>query len=309
MKSRFSMLNMLLLAFAFALAACAPAAEPGTPDLVTGAAIQTDVLVDTEWVLANLNTPSIRFIDVSGNVDAFNDGHLPAAQYVDWVEDLTNPDDPVRGQILTQDGLSALLSRLGIENGDTIVLYDNINNLLAARAYWVLKYYQHENVLVYNGGAKKWVADGQTFSTDIADVVASNYVAASPDEAIRTDYQYVLDHLDDSNVQFCDARSPGEYAGTDARSARGGRIPGAIGVEWVNAVNEDGTFVDTATLATLYSAAGFSPDNAIITYCQTGVRGAHTWFVLRELLGYPDVRNYDGSWEEYGNIPDAPIEQ
>ena len=152
-------------------------------------------------------------------------------------------------------------------------------------------------------------ADGQQLITEVASVAASNqYLAGQPDPAIRTDWQYVVDHLDDSSTLFCDTRGPKEYAGTDVRSERGGHVPGAINVEWVNAVNPDGTFRDAEALATLYGKAGFSPDKEIITYCQTGVRGAHTWFLLRELLGYPDVRNYDGSWEEYGNRTDSPIE-
>ena len=202
-----------------------------------------------------------------------------------------------------------MLSSLGVENDDTVVFYDGNNNLLAARAYWALKYYQHDDVRVYNGGLPKWQADGQEISTEGVEPSPAEYVAGEADPAIRTTSEYVLEHLDDPSVAMCDTRGPEEYTGTDVRAERGGHIPGAINLEWRHAVNEDGTFKTTPELSGLFVKAGFSPDKEIITYCQTGVRGAHTWFVLHELLGYPNVRNYDGSWEEWGNQPDTPIEQ
>jgi thiosulfate/3-mercaptopyruvate sulfurtransferase len=267
-----------------------------------------DVLVDTQWVAGHLEDPTVRLIDVSGQQEDYQAGHLPGAVYVNVVDDLTHPDDPVRSQILTQEALSALLSRLGVHNDDTVVFYDNTNNLFAASAYWALKYYQHADVRVYNGGVKKWLADGQQLTGETPTVTPGEYVAKEADLAIRTTADYVLEHIDDANTLLCDVRSPDEYSGADVRSARGGHIPGAINVEWTNAVNDDGTFKDAATLNDLYTRAGFARDKEIITYCQTGIRGAHTWFVLHELLGFPDVRNYDGSWEEYGNRDDVPIE-
>lgn len=297
-------LTLLLSACVAPIAAPAPAAAPVAPTEYAN----PDVLVDTEWVLAHLDAPNVRFLDLANNAEDYAAGHIPGALFVSGFGDLTNPADSTRGQILTQDALSELFSRLGISADTIVVAYDNSNNLWASRAYWSFKYYQHADVRVYNGGIKKWVADGQALSTDEVVVTPTEYVAQDADPAIRTTTEYVLERLDDDGVVLCDTRNPNEFAGTDVRSARGGHIPGAINIEWNNAVQQDGTFKPVTALWDLYTKAGFDPNKQIITYCQTGVRGAHTWFVLRELLGYPDVRNYDGSWEEYGNLPDTPIE-
>jgi thiosulfate/3-mercaptopyruvate sulfurtransferase len=310
MKTRIFVLPMLLIVAVILGACAAPGAQPGAAaDLaVVDSYAKPEVLVDTAWIQAHLDDQNVRLLDVSSNPDVYASGHVPGAQYVSWQSDLTNPDDPVSGQILTREALSALLSRLGMEKDDTVVFYDDTSNLFAARAYWVLKYYQHADVRIYNGGSKKWTAEGQQLVTETTAPTPSQYVASEADPSIRTNWQYVVDHVGDSGVLFCDTRGPKEYTGTDVRSARGGHVPSAINIEWSNAVNSDGTFRDASALSELYTKAGFSPDKEIITYCQTGVRGAHTWFVLRELLGYPNVRNYDGSWEDYGNRPDSPIE-
>lgn len=301
-QTLFTLITVLLLALA-AVVSAGPPIEP--PDTYAN----EDVLVDTDWILEHLEDDSVRLLDISNNIAAFVDGHLPGAEFLDWQEDLTNPDDSTSGQIATAEQLAELLSRLGIENDDTIVLYDNTRNLFAARAYWVLKYYQHEDVRLYNGGTVKWEEDGQDLVTDFIELEPSEYEVGEADPDIRTDWQYVVDHIDDPATLTCDTRSPDEYLGSDVRSDRGGHIPGAINLEWVHAVNvEDGTFKSFEELDELFTAAGFDPDKEIITYCQTGVRGAHTWFVLSELLGYPEVRNYDGSWEEYGNNEDSPVE-
>lgn len=269
-----------------------------------------DALVDTEWMLAHLDDPAVRLIDVSSREAVYQEGHLPGAQFVQWNTELTNPDDPVEGQILTREGLSELMTRLGVENGNTVVFYDDFNNLFAARAYWVMKYYQHDDVRVYNGGSKKWVADGHALTTDTAISFKSDgYVAGAPNPAIATDWQYVVDSIDDPSKVFCDVRRPAEYDGSDMRAERGGHVPGAVNLEWTQSVREDGTFLERRALRELYQLADFTPDKEIITYCQAGVRGAHTWFVLSELLGYSRVRNYDGSWAEYGNREDSPIEE
>ena len=270
-------------------------------------AFATDVLVDTEWIEAHAADPSLRVLEVGGNANAFGEGHLPGAAFVS-MRRLSNPDDPIGGQIATAVQVSAALSNVGLGRDQTVVLYDRRNNLQAARAYWVLKYYQHADVRIYNGGTPKWTEDGQVMSTVMVEYEPSDYQAGPPDPEIRTTWQYVVDHTDDPATLFCDTRGPEEYLGRDVRAERGGRIPGSINVEWTAAVNANGTFKSSEELAALYGGAGFTPDKQIITYCQSGVRGAHTWFVLSELLGYPSVRNYDGSWVEYGNNPESPVE-
>ena len=270
-------------------------------------AFATDVLVDTEWIEAHAADPSLRVLEVGGNANAFGEGHLPGAVFLS-MRSLSNPDDPIGGQIATAAQVSVALSNVGLGRDQTVVLYDRRNNLQAARAYWVLKYYQHADVRIYNGGTPKWTEDGQMMSTVMVEYEPSDYQAGPPDPEIRTTWQYVVDHTDDPATLFCDTRGPEEYLGRDVRAERGGRIPGSINVEWTAAVNANGTFKSSEELAALYGEAGFTPDKQIITYCQSGVRGAHTWFVLSELLGYPSVRNYDGSWVEYGNNPESPVE-
>ena len=270
-------------------------------------AFATDVLVDTEWIEAHAADPSLRVLEVGGNANAFGEGHLPGAVFLS-MRSLSNPDDPIGGQIATAAQVSVALSNVGLGRDQTVVLYDRRNNLQAARAYWVLKYYQHADVRIYNGGTPKWTEDGQVMSTVMVEYEPSDYQAGPPDPEIRTTWQYVVDHTDDPATLFCDTRGPEEYLGRDVRAERGGRIPGSINVEWTAAVNANGTFKSSEELAALYGEAGFTPDKQIITYCQSGVRGAHTWFVLSELLGYPSVRNYDGSWVEYGNNPESPVE-
>lgn len=301
-------LLLLITALAGCVAPAAPAAAPAAAQSSEGYA-NANALVDTAWVVAHLADENVRLLDIGGNQEDYDKGHLPGARFVNLSADLTNPEDSTQGQIATGEQLTAVMSRLGIEHDDTLVLYDANRNLLAARAYWVLKYYQHAGDLhIYNGGSTKWVAEGQALTTDAPVVEASPYVAGEADPAIRTTGDYVLEHLEDPSTVLCDTRGPGEFAGTDVRSAQGGHIPGAINVDWTVTVNEDGTFKDAAFLSDLYQKAGFVPDKQVITYCQTGVRGAHTWFVLKELLGYPNVRNYDGSWEEWGNDGSKPVE-
>ena len=273
----------------------------------SGRSYAKDVLVDAEWIEANMEDSGVRVLEVGGNADAFGEGHLPGASFLSMGQ-LSNPDDPIRGQIATEAQVSAALSGAGVGRDQTVVLYDRRNNLLAARAYWVLKYFQHADVRIYNGGAPKWTEDGRALSTETTEYEPSDYQAGPADPEIRTTWQYVVDHTDDPSTLFCDTRGPDEYLGRDVRADRGGHIPGSINVEWTAAVNSNGTFKSADALAALYGGAGFTPDRQIITYCQSGVRGAHTWFVLSELLGYPSVRNYDGSWGEYGNNPESPIE-
>lgn len=313
---KWSLLGLLLVAV-LALSACdAPGGSPAAPEgdasdatsAATSEYANPELLVDTDWVLENLDNPDVLLVEVHNSEESYAEGRLPGAIYIHGSSQLTNPEDSTQGQILTQDALTELFSELGITHDHTLVLYDTSNNLWASRAYWALKYYQHDDVRIYNGGKNRWTADGQELVTDAVELPASDYVANDADPEIRTTTEYVLERLDDEDVMLCDTRNPEEYAGTDVRADRGGYIPGAINLDWVYNVDDDGLFKSAEELHDLYTAAGFTPDKQIITYCQTGVRGAHTWFVLRELLGFPDVRNYDGSWAEYGNREDTPIQ-
>ncbi len=270
---------------------------------------RSEALVDTHWVAENLNRPGVRLIDVSSKPEVYAEGHIPGAVYVNWQDDLTNPEAPVKGQIVTAAQLEALLGRLGIDNQTTIVLYDDTNSLFATRAFWTLQYYGHQAVHILDGGRKKWVAEGRALSQEVPLVSPTTYKAGEPDQAIRATWEQVAASLNQPGKIFLDARGPKEYAGQDVRSARGGHIPGAINLEWTSHVNSDGTFKPISELRQLYTQLGVQPDQQVFTYCQTGVRAAHSWFVLSELLGFENVVNYDGSWEEWGNRPDLPIER
>jgi thiosulfate/3-mercaptopyruvate sulfurtransferase len=270
-----------------------------------------DVLVTADWAEKNLGTEGVVFLEVDEDTTAYDGGHLPGAVKINWTTEL---QDPVRRDIPTQEQFSELLSAKGIANDDLVVLYGGNNNWFAAYAYWEFKLYGHENVKLLDGGRKKWELDGRTLTTEIADRPATTYAAKPADNSIRALRDEVVGAIGAKNL--VDVRSPDEFSGKilapahlpQEQSQRPGHIPSAINIPWSKAANEDGTFKSDEDLTALYGEAGFDAGKSTIAYCRIGERSSHTWFVLRELLGHSDVKNYDGSWTEYGSLIGVPIE-
>ena len=272
---------------------------------------RNDVLVSAEWAEANLESPDIVFVEVDEDTDAYDVGHLAGAVKLDWRADL---QDPVKRDFVDAQQFSKLLSDRGIRNDDTVILYGGNNNWFAAYAYWYFKLYGHDDVRLLDGGRKKWELDGRPLSADVVERPASTYVAKTPDNSIRAFRDEVLAAIGTKNL--VDVRSPDEFSGKilapahlpQEQSQRPGHIPGAINVPWSKAAREDGTLKSDDELAKLYADAGLDGEKETIAYCRIGERSSHTWFVLRELLGHKNVKNYDGSWTEYGSLVGAPIE-
>ncbi|KQY33450.1 MULTISPECIES: sulfurtransferase [Nocardia] len=272
---------------------------------------RSDVLVSVDWAEENLNAPGVVFVEVDEDTSAYEGGHIEGAIRLDWKTDL---QDQVRRDFVNQEQFSDLLSARGIGNDDTVVLYGGNNNWFAAYAYWYFKLYGHNDVKLLDGGRKKWELDGRPLSRDAVSRPATQYKAAAPDLSIRAFRDEVIAAIGTKNL--VDVRSPDEFSGKilapahlpQEQSQRPGHIPGAINVPWSKAANEDGTFRSDADLAELYKDAGLDGEKETIAYCRIGERSSHTWFVLQELLGHQNVKNYDGSWTEYGSLVGAPIE-
>jgi thiosulfate/3-mercaptopyruvate sulfurtransferase len=277
-----------------------------------------EVLVDTQWIEDHLNDEGLRIVEVDYDPLAnYELGHIPGSVLVQWKADI---NDPITRNILSKQAFESLLQRIGINNETTTVaLYGDFNNWFAAFAFWVFKYYGFNDVRLINGGRKKWLLEDRPITKEVQDYVKGNYKVAKekePDKNIRVYLDYVKNTL--GTKSLVDVRSPKEFTGEitappeypTEHAQRGGHIPGATNIPWSQAVNDnDGTFKSVDELKTLYESKGITPDREIIAYCRIGERSSHTWFVLKYLLGYPDVKNYDGSWTEWGNLIANPIEK
>jgi thiosulfate/3-mercaptopyruvate sulfurtransferase len=267
-------------------------------------------LVSADWAEKNLETPGIVFVEVDEDTTAYDGGHIPGAIKIDWKKDL---QDPVRRDFVNQEQFSALLSERGISNDDTVVLYGGNNNWFAAYAYWYFKLYGHGDVKLLDGGRKKWELDARAYSKELPNREKTSYQASAPDLSLRAFRDEVVAAIGVKNL--VDVRSPDEFAGRllapahlpQEQSQRAGHIPTALNVPWSKAANEDGTFKSDDELAKLYSEAGLDNGKDTIAYCRIGERSSHTWFVLKEILGQQNVKNYDGSWTEYGSLIGVPI--
>ena len=273
-----------------------------------------NVLVTTEWLAEHLEDPGLVIAEVDENPDLYDEGHIPGAVKLHWRDDL---QDPLVRDVVSQQDFERLLGERGISNDTTVVLYGDKNNWFAAYAYWYLKIYGHADVQLLDGGRQKWIEEGRELTTDIPSPAAAAYSAKDRDETIRVRRDTVLAKLHAEGVALVDVRSPQEYAGEllappgyeQEGASRAGHIPGAQSVPWATAVRDDGTFKAADELREIYGGKGVTADKEVLAYCRIGERSAHTWFVLRELLGYGDVKNYDGSWTEWGNLVDVPIER
>jgi thiosulfate/3-mercaptopyruvate sulfurtransferase len=273
----------------------------------------TEALVSADWALAHLDDPAVRFVEVDVDTSIYEHGHLPGAVAWNWTTELT---DGVRRDIADREAFSALLQRSGIDRDTLVVVYGDNQNWFAAWAYWQLRLYGHRNVRVLDGGWKLWTERGLPTTTDEPHYPPTDYELPEPDFSLRAFQRDIEPRLGDEAFALVDVRSPAEFRGEviappgmSETAQRGGHIPGAVSVPWAQTVRDDGTFKSADDLRALYGEKGITPDKDVVTYCRIGERASHSWFVLHELLGYDRVRNYDGSWTEWGSMIGVPIEK
>jgi thiosulfate/3-mercaptopyruvate sulfurtransferase len=272
-----------------------------------------EMLVDTAWVAAHSSDPNVRLVEVDVDTAAYEEGHIPGAIAWNWTTELC---DTVQRDILPKDAFEQLMMGSGVSNGTQVILYGDNNNWFAAWALWQMKLYGHQDVRLMNGGRKKWVAEGRELTKQVPEVTQTTYKAQAPDLSLRAFLPEVQQAMANKTAALVDVRSPKEYTGEilappglPETCQRGGHIPGAKSIPWGEACNEDGTFKSANELQALYQGRGITADRPVVAYCRIGERSSHTWFVLKYLLGYPNVKNYDGSWTEWGNLVRAPVER
>ncbi|MDQ7030929.1 MAG: sulfurtransferase [Ardenticatenia bacterium] len=278
--------------------------------------VHPDVLVSTEWVAQHLDDPNVRVVESDEDVLLYDLGHIPGAVKVDWFTDLQHP---IVRDYIDERAFEELMSRLGISNDTTVVFYGDKNNWWACYAFWAFQLFGHTNAKVMDGGRQKWIDEGRPLTREVPTYPRTNYkVRARREEEIRAFRDYVMQFIQREGAQLVDVRSPAEYTGEKIHmedypqegALRGGHIPGARNIPWGLAVNPDGTFKSAEELRAIYvEEQGLNPNQETIAYCRIGERSSHTWFVLKYLLGFKEVRNYDGSWTEWGNLVRAPIEK
>ena len=272
-----------------------------------------EMLVDTAWVAAHSSDPNVRLVEVDVDTAAYEEGHIPGAIAWNWTTELC---DTVQRDIIPKDAFEQLMMSSGVGNGTQVILYGDNNNWFAAWALWQMKIYGHQDVRLMNGGRKKWIAEGRELTKQVPEVTQTTYKAQAPDLSLRAFLPEVQQAMANKTAALVDVRSPKEYTGEilappglPETCQRGGHIPGAKSIPWGEACNEDGTFKSANELQALYQGRGITADGPVVAYCRIGERSSHTWFVLKYLLGYPNVKNYDGSWTEWGNLVRAPVER
>jgi thiosulfate/3-mercaptopyruvate sulfurtransferase len=273
----------------------------------------SEVLVDTAWVAEHRNDDNVKLVEVDVDTNAYDEGHIPGAVSWNWTSQL---NDGIRRDIVSKSDLEKLLGESGISNSDTIVLYGDNNNWFAAFAFWILEIYGAQNLLLMDGGRKKWIEEKREITTDVPSPASASYSLKDANLEIRSNVSEILTNVDSGKYQLVDVRSPAEFTGEviappgmTETAQRGGHIPNAKHIPWSKAVNEDGTFKTADELREIYGSQGIVPDKPFIAYCRIGERSSHTWFVLKYLQGYQDGKNYDGSWTEYGSMVSVPIEK